>query len=76
MELCGDAPEDCRNNPNLCTDAFALWRYGIFRKLESGKFEFVSICKPEIANYKTIFNTKKFNEILDKMLPEKNSVKK
>jgi hypothetical protein len=53
----------------ICARVPEVTKYGIYRKLNSGKEEYIPYCAPEIKSYIN-FNDKKFNEILDELLPE------
>lgn len=65
--------------PDLCAAQPALSRYGIYRKLDSGKTEFISYCTqlpdangvyhPAVQGYTSI-NTQKLLSVLDELLPE------
>lgn len=65
---------------DLCEKAPELKQYGIFRKLDSGKYEFLSYCTqgqdkdgkpfPLVQNYIGML-TQKFQSLLDALLPEK-----
>lgn len=69
----------------LCDKMPELNQYGIYRKLDSGKVEFLSYCKtvqdengkmiPAVQNYLSV-STKKFNEFLNQLLPEVKDVTK
>lgn len=66
-------PED------ICKVNSGLDKYGLYRKLDSGKYEFISYCAqilddtgktvPAAQGYLSI-NSKKFNGFLDDLLPE------
>lgn len=66
-------PED------LCIREPELQKYGIYRKLDSGKYEFISYCTeiqddkgqkfPATQGYLSV-KTEKFYSILDQLLPE------
>jgi hypothetical protein len=60
----GLPPEICASNPDLKD-------YGIYRKLDSGKFEFVSICDKEITRWISIYD-EDFKRILDALVPERD----
>lgn len=49
----------------LCAENPALKEYGIYRKLNNGKEEFVSFCKREIELY-MVFYSKDVERVLDK----------
>lgn len=61
----------------LCAKEPLLWKQGIYRKLDDGKYEFISYCTlttvdpitPVVQNYIS-FNARKFNAYLDALLPE------
>lgn len=64
---------------HLCHEQPDLQLYGIYRKLDSGMYEFVSYCaetadeagklSPTVQNY-IVFNAAKFYAILDQLLPK------
>ena len=64
----------------LCPEGSEIHKYGIYRKLNSGNYQFISYCAlgqkddgsvyPLVQDYIT-FNAKKFNEVLDGLLPPK-----
>lgn len=68
--------------PELCDSQPLLKTTGIYRKLDSGKTEFISYCTetpdatgaphPALENYTTI-NTQKFKSFLDVILPGQNT---
>jgi len=51
-----------------CTPKVA--KSGVYRKLNNGKYEFISYCNPAITN-SVRFNATKFYEVLNAELPEK-----
>jgi len=63
----------------LCHAQPDLRLYGIYRKLDSGQYEFISYCdetadeagklSPNVQNY-IVFNAAKFYAILDQLLPK------
>lgn len=55
---------------DLCVQLPELGEFGLYRKLNNEKYEFISYCKEESTKYIAI-NEKKFNDILDELLPEK-----
>jgi hypothetical protein len=55
---------------HVCAKYPELWEFGMFRKLNDGKYEFVSYCKPEAQLYLDIYKDD-LNNMLDKYLPEK-----
>lgn len=52
----------CERNPEIK-------QYGFYRKLNTGKLEFVSVCNPIARDYIAV-NKDDFNRILDANLPE------
>jgi hypothetical protein len=54
----------------LCQEMPQLRQYGFYRRLNSGRLEFLSFCNPEARKYVAMYGPK-FNEVLDKLLPEK-----
>lgn len=59
----------CETIGNICEKYPDLKRFGIYRVLNSGKYEFVSYCDPLIADFQSI-NKRDLNRMLDKYLPE------
>lgn len=53
----------------ICDREPDLQRRGFYRKLESGKYELVSFCKPQARDF-VAMPSKDFNNILDKTLPK------
>lgn len=63
----------------LCHEQPDLMMYGIYRKLDSGQYEFISYCSetadeagklsPNVQNY-IVFNAAKFYSLLDQLLPK------
>jgi hypothetical protein len=51
--------EVCRKEPDL-------WKYGFYRRLDSGKFEFVSFCKLEARKWIAIYEDD-MNRLLDRL---------
>lgn len=66
--VCGDKP-GCEAVGNLCEKYPELKKFGIYRVLNNGKYEFLSYCDPQIANYQTI-SSRDLNRMLDKYLPK------
>lgn len=56
-------PED------ICTLHPELKEFGMYRKLDNGKYELLPYCSKFSQEYYGI-NAKKFDEILDELLPE------
>jgi hypothetical protein len=54
---------------DVCEKYPEIKEYGIYRKLDSGQYEFLSYCKNESQNYISIQGDK-FRRILDSLLPE------
>jgi len=54
----------------LCKELPELNQYGFYRKLNNGKLEFITFCKPEARKYISIHGDK-FNQLLEQLLPEK-----
>lgn len=63
MWLNSGLPED------ICERAPELKQFGMYRKLNTGKYEFLAYCRPESAKYFGI-SEKRFNELLDELLPK------
>lgn len=59
-------------SPELCAQLPELNRYGFYRRLNDGKLEFISFCKPEAKKYVSM-HADKFNKLLDELLPEKKN---
>lgn len=55
----------CERNPEIK-------QYGFYRKLNSGKLEFVSICNQTAINYLGV-QKDDFNRLLDKALPKQQN---
>lgn len=56
-----------------CDQIPELRMYGFYRKLNSGKLEFVSFCKKESRDF-VIMPKAEFNELLDRALPKPREV--
>lgn len=54
----------------ICDANPVLRDYGIYRELNNGKKEFVSVCTKEITLYLSIYGDD-FNNLLDKYVPKK-----
>jgi hypothetical protein len=55
---------------DVCEREPLLKDYGLFRKLNDGKLEFISICNPQIKHWLSIHEID-FKDLLDKYIPEK-----
>jgi len=55
----------------LCEEKPELKQYGVYRKLNSGKYEFLSYCDPKIAEWLSIWKTD-LETILGETLPKKD----
>lgn len=55
---------------DLCERYPDIAKSGLYRKLNSGKYEFLSYCKPQVKKYVSMHGDK-FNEFLDETLPKK-----
>lgn len=64
-EMCG--PKPTQPDPHHVT----LWDYGFYRRLNSGKFEFISFCDQDAAKWVAVYQDD-FNKILDGLLPKSN----
>lgn len=53
----------------LCTAQPALRDRGIYRRLENGKLEFVSVCTPQIHDYMSAHKDD-VKKVMDALLPE------
>jgi hypothetical protein len=53
----------------ICEREPQLKLYGFYRRLNSGKLEFFSICQPEIAQFNGVWGPQ-LKDMLDKYLPE------
>ncbi len=51
-----------------------LYDFGFYRKLNSGKIEFISICSETAKDMLSIYKVD-YNNLLDKALPKKKSTK-
>lgn len=62
-----------RNNApvpqDLCSRVPELRDYGLYRKLDSGKLEFISVCNPVMRQMLSI-HEKDLQKILDELLPK------
>ena len=58
----------------LCTREPILSQYGFYRRLNNGKFEFISFCNPEATKWFAI-HEKDMANILDQTLPSKEKKK-
>lgn len=54
----------------ICDREPQLKQYGFYRKLDDGKFEFMSFCKPGAEKWVGIYGPD-FYKFLDALLPEK-----
>lgn len=54
---------------DICKEHPELWEFGHYRKLNDGKYEVVPYCDPNARKYVGM-REEKFNEFLDKHLPE------
>lgn len=70
-------------SPELCAKEPELQKYGLYRRLDTGKYEFISYCtqvqdasgKPvNAAQGYTSINTKKLKSLLDDLLPAQQVV--
>lgn len=59
--LCGPSKEDSPHPE--------LWDYGFYRKLNSGKIEFIAYCSPIARKWISIYK-RDFNLVMDGLLPE------
>lgn len=53
---------------DLCVSEPRLRDYGFYRRLDSGKLEFLSFCSPEALKMLAIIDSE-YEELLDKTLP-------
>jgi len=54
---------------DLCNRFPEIKGYGLYRKLNNGKYEFISYCIPQARNY-TAFRSDKLKNFLDEYLPK------
>lgn len=52
-----------------------LWDYGFYRKLDSGKLEFISFCDPSASQWLSVYKDD-FNRMMDEYLPDSSSGRK
>lgn len=58
-------------DPELCRTVPALSDYGFYRRLNDGRLEFISYCKPEAMKMSAVTD-EDLNKILDSLLPKGN----
>lgn len=57
--------------PEVCASEPALYQYGFYRRLNNGKFEFISFCSPEANKWLAMYD-QDFNKLMDEAgLPSK-----
>lgn len=54
---------------DLCASELRLKDYGFYRKLNTGKLEFMPFCNPDVKHFVAIIDSD-LEKILDKLLPE------
>ena len=70
-DMCEQVSEPCKLSPYNCSkDDFIGWRRGRYRKLDSGKYEFLAYCNVKDGEWTSI-RTEYFKAVLDALLPEK-----
>lgn len=70
-DLCEQVTPECKLSPFNCTQAdFIGWRRGKYRKLDTGKEEFLAYCNIKNGEWTSI-RTEYFKAVLDALLPEK-----